>query len=576
MNFNFSVINRKNKLKLLKPPAVSDKSKKSYTDLKNGIRNRKLVTSFKILIILNFLILSAIITLLYLNTENNRIFNKYIFEIDSYISANKYKKALPVIKIASEKVNTKAQALILLKRSINISRLSDNYMECENIAAIFNNKFKRDLRIKKIYLYTLLKNEKTDIFFDNFKYNYLKEDSFTDLLLEAYSIYLENKSLFKINSKIMDFMKNSSLYFNILFNPEDPEKYLKIYESDRNRNYLNNLIILNMLEGNSKEALNYTAERGVRDLLAAFVYLDSLKFASALEIFSQVSEKNNRLKMIYADTQMYLKKYKDSRIIYNDLLNKEPSYSNIPLFNLIWLDYIETGSINISRLNFLINDFPEKNIENIQFFIKVKNINSGLSENEIKSENNIIAELLKSSKNNNDNYLNIMWDLYNSFSTNDVFKDYFALYLYRRNIFRDLEILIEKEDFKYNKSYDFFSSLLSIYRNDYVKAEDNLKNYLKYSSSWEILYNISLLEIISNNYFSAAQYLNILINNNSENKYLSPSDMSKIYFWKAFSLYKTGKYSEAYRFLNNSISLDRSNLESKILMNHIKSKIVES
>ena len=278
MNFNFSVINRKNKLKLLKPSAVSDKSKKSYTDLKNGIRNRKLVASFKILIIINFLILSAIITLLYLNTENNRIFNKYIFEIDSYISANKYKKALPVIKIASEKVNTKAQALILLKRSNNISRLSDNYMECENIAAIFNNKFKRDLRIKKIYLYTLLKNEKTDIFFDNFKYNYLKEYSFTDLLLEAYSIYLENKSLFKINSKIMDFMKNSSLYFNILFNPEDPEKYLKIYESDKNRNYLNNLIILNMLEGNSKEALNYTAERGIRDLLAAFVYLDSLKY----------------------------------------------------------------------------------------------------------------------------------------------------------------------------------------------------------------------------------------------------------------------------------------------------------
>ena len=183
--------------------------------------------------------------------------------------------------------------------------------------------------------------------------------------------------------------------------------------------------------------------------------------------------------MIYADTQMYLKKYKDSRIIYNELLNTEPSYSNIPLFNLIWLDYIETGSINISRLNRLINDFPENNIENILFFIKVKNINSGLSENEIKSENNIIAELLKSSKNNNDNYLNIMWDLYNSFSTNDDFKDYFALYLYRRNIFKDLEILTEKEDFKYNKSYDFFSSLLSIYRNDYVKAEDNFKNYLK-------------------------------------------------------------------------------------------------
>ena len=576
MNFNFSVINRKNKLKSLKPSTLNNKSKKSYTDLKNGIRNRKLIVSFKILVILNFLILSAIITLLYLNTENNRIFNKYIFEIDSYISANKYKKAIPVIIIASKKVNTKAQALILLKRSINISRLSDNYMESENIAEIFNNKFKRDIRIKKIYLYALLKNEKTDVFFDNFKYKYLKEDSFTDLLLEAYSIYLENKSLFKINSKIMEFMKNRSLYFNILFNPEDPEKYLELYKIDKNRNYLNNLIILNMLEGNSKNALNYTSERGIRDLLAAFVYLDSLKYSSALEIISLESGKNDRLKMIYADTLMYLKNYKDSRRIYNELLNTEPSFSNIPLFNIIWIDYIETGSINITRLNRLINDFPENNIENILFFIKLKNINSVFAENEIKSENNIIAELLKNNKNNNDNYLNIMWDLYNSFSTNDDFKDYFALYLYRRNIFKDLEILTEKEDFKYHKSYDFFSCLLNIYRNDYVKAEEDLKNYLKYSSSWEILYNISLLEITSNNYFSAAQYLNMLINNNSGNKDLSPSDMSKIYFWNAFSLYKTGKYSEAYRFLNKSISLDRSNLESKILMNHIKSKIVES
>ena len=75
----------------------------------------------------NIIILSVIIFLIYLNTENNITFNKKIFKADRCIKESSFNKASEILSDAVDNCTTKKNALILLKRDLTVSENLDNY-----------------------------------------------------------------------------------------------------------------------------------------------------------------------------------------------------------------------------------------------------------------------------------------------------------------------------------------------------------------------------------------------------------------------------------------------------------------
>ena len=546
-----------------------DSDRESYTELKFKTRTKKLYTALKILSAANIIIFILIILLFYFNTENNRKFNSIIFKADRCIDAGDFVTAEGVLKNALEFSKTKKNSLILLKRYFTVSNNLKNYQNLENISEILYSDFKRDYRIKKIYLYSLLKTQNIKKFFDVFPFKTEKDSFLNNLLLQAYSEYISDNYDFKLNRRINDFFR-SSIYFDLLNDKMNIDKYLKAYETDRNSAFLNNYIILLMNKGLRSDAYKYSLIRNKRDILSAFVLLDNRKYPESIEILSDIPEKSIRLKLILADIEMYLSNPVGSRIIYKDIYSKDPLFSNIPLINLIWLDYTEKGIINNNHLSELLNSYSSSNINNLLFFINMQKLYKNTDEMNLISGNDLI-DLFNINNSNQNKYIEVLWSFFNNYSTDNSFKKYFLYYLLKNEKYRDLSILLDKEEVNNNPYFYLFKSFYDIKMENYSSAERNLKEYLSNNRCWEVFYNTALINIKNGNYTEAVKYLDIVLKSS-----LCDEDISDVYFWKAYSLYRSRKYREAFKVIDKSAVKNRSNIEAKFLRNHIKSKIVES
>ncbi len=133
------------------------------------------------------------------------------------------------------------------------------------------------------------------------------------------------------------------------------------------------------------------------DYLQSLIYFDNRKYKSSLNILSSI-DKDIRIKLIQSDIYMYLKNYSKAVELYNEIVSSNPDLSNIPLINLIWINYLNSSSIDESLLQNLTRGFKNRNIENLLFFINLHNTGS-YSEDILFKDKSDISHLLKSSKN---------------------------------------------------------------------------------------------------------------------------------------------------------------------------------
>ena len=550
--------------------SISDIDNESYSSLKQKTRTKNLFFILKLLISLNILIIAVIAYLYYLNTENNRNFNKIIFQADRSLSAGDYETAGDFLDSAISYSNTKKNVLILLKRYYKVASYLNNYSEFKHNAEIFYKSYKHDSRIKKIYLFSLLKNNEIEIFFKYFHYN--SDDTFlNNMLLEGYSAYLRGNYNFQVKSKISDILK-SNIYFNLLKEKTNIDSYVKSYELERNKAFLNNLILLYMKKGLPREALKYNLIRDKKDYLSSLIIFDNNKYEESLEIISNIPDKDTNKKLIMADLEMSLSNRKKGLVLYKNIYDSDPMYSNIPLMNLIWLEYNEKGYINNNYLADLLKSYSSDNLKNLLFFINLQKIYKESDNDNLLNNYNNLDELFSLNRNNQSKYLDIIWSLYNNYNVDDEFKKYFLYYLVDTDRYKDLLILLDKEEIRNSSYYFLFKSFYEIKTGNYSNAEKKLTEYVDKNNCWEIFYNIGLINIKKENYSDALKYFDIALNKSI----ISDNDASSVFFWKAYSLYRMNNFRAADRTINKSILKNRSNIEAKFLRNHIKSKIVES
>ncbi len=74
-------------------------------------------------------------------------------------------------------------------------------------------------------------------------------------------------------------------------------------------------------------------------------------------------------------------------------------------------------------------------------------------------------------------------------------------------------------------------------------------NFLEYSNSWEILYNSALLNH-RQKLFRISQSTNIIIKQYE----ISNTNLSLVYFWKAYSEYHSSAYNAALKSIKNHYS----------------------
>ena len=540
---------------------------------KDTEKNNKLKTSFIILIILNLLLLLIISALFLLNTDNNRKFNRNIFLADAFISKGNFSGAEEILKKSEAYAKTKNKVHILLKRISKISDVSGDYIYMEHLGDFFYHKYRKDMHIKKTYLFSLLKNNKMDLFFDIFPGKINNDPFLEDLFLEGYSAYLNGHpgNIKKISALLESL--NNNIYMRLLSDRDNHENYLSAYEKDKNTEFLNNLILLYMMEGITDKAVHYIPLTDNNDLLSSLVYLDTGNFSKSLLILSGMTENSSRIKMLKADAEMFLERFDLSFISYQSIYNDDPGFSNIPLLNLIWLEYRESGIINEKYLSAAFRNNPQENIKNLVFFINLhKNIQPE-SVDVMDYNIPLLNDLFRCSPENINKYTTILWSFLNNYSTEEDFNRYFAYYLLETGKYREIDILLQKEVFRNSKDYCFFNSFSNLHYGNISEAENSLKDCLKNSKSPEIFYNLALIDIKKGDFSGAEKYLDIITNNEiiSDRNLLSDS-----YFWKAYVLYRTHDYNESLVMLNKSLSLDRANIEAEFLLNHIKSKIVES
>ncbi len=542
----------------------------TYSDLKYKSITSKLKNLLIILVTANILILFSIVLLVYTNTENNRNFNSIIFRIDKLLVRNNYDLSQEHITEAFNYCKTRKNALILLKRQYRVSEYTENYEILESLSRKLFLKYKKDSRIRNIYLFSLLRTDNIDLFLTTYKKRNTSDFFKNDLFLEYYSTCKSNEKII-CNNKIKDHF-NDNIYINLLDDSLNPDKYLEIYEKEGNSNFLNNYIILKMKEGEKKEALKYLSALKINPLLQALILLDNRSFIDSLNIISGIDSKNTDLQFIQADIEMYLGNYDKSSIIYKNIYNSGQISDNLSLMNLIWIEYIKTGNINSEYLISLIDKKSKTNITNILYYINLNKYISEIQKEMLNSSLNAVDELLSCRKENRDRYLKILWNILNNYNTDDDYKKYLAYYLLENRKIKDLQILLQKNEIRNSQFFNLYKAFCEISVNNYSDAFFHYSNYLENNLNRENYFNLALISIKKENYSEALKYLDTaILKKNSTKEYLS-----SIYFWKAYTYYRTGIYSKSYDFLNKSISADRSNLNSKFLLNHIKSKIVES
>ena len=542
----------------------------TYSDLKYKSITSKLKNLLIILVTANILILFSIGLLVYTNTENNRNFNSIIFRIDKLFARNNYDLSQEHITEASNYCKTRKNALILLKRQYRVSEYTENYEKLESLSRKLFLKYKKNSRIRNIYLFSLLRTDNIDLFLTTYKKRNTSDFFKNDLFIEYYSTCKSNEKII-CNNKIKDHF-NDNIYINLLDDSLNPDKYLEIYEKEGNSNFLNNYIILKMKEGEKKEALKYLSALKINPLLQALILLDNRSFIDSLNIISGIDSKNTDLQFIQADIEMYLGNYDKSYIIYKNIYNSGQISDNLSLMNLIWIEYIKTGNINSEYLISLIDKKSKTNITNILYYINLNKYISEIQKEMLNSSLNAVDELLSCRKENRDRYLKILWNILNNYNTDDDYKKYLAYYLLENRKIKDLQILLQKNEIRNSQFFNLYKAFCEISVNNYSDAFFHYSNYLENNLNRENYFNLALISIKKENYSEALKYLDTaILKKNSTKEYLS-----SIYFWKAYTYYRTGIYSKSYDFLNKSISADRSNLNSKFLLNHIKSKIVES
>ena len=566
---------RKNKLQFKNSDIfnfnVSLTDKENYSSIKQKIRTKKLYIILKILIFLNFTVIAVTALLFYLNTENNRNFNRIIFQADRAFSSSDYDQTEIFLNNAVEYSNTKKNTLILLKRFYNLAVHINNYESLNKLSEHFYNIYKNDLRIKKIFLYSLLKNNNVEIFFDIFPFKISDDIFLNDLLLQAYSAYLKDNFDFEINRKINDFFEKC-IYFRLLNDNRNIDNYIQAYESERNTSLLNNIILLKMNKGLNREAFKYNNIRNKRDILSSLIFLDNRKYSESSRIISDIADKDSNISLIQADIEMYLSNIANSRNIYSSIYNSDPFYSNIPLINLIWIEYNTQRKINDNYLSDLLQTYNSSNMKNLLYFINLRKVYKNPDQKNILKNNSLLNELFSYNIENQSKYLDLMWGFFNSFNVDDSFNKYFLYILTVTDRYKDLSILLDKEEIRNKPYYDLFKTYYEIKTDHFKSAENYLEEYISKNSCWENFYNIALINIKNKNYSEAVKYLDMIFDKNNPKE----KDLSDAYFWKAYSLYRMNNYREASLIIKKSIENNRSNVEAKFLRNHIESKIVES
>jgi len=509
-----------------------------------------------LLIILNLIVLSGIVALIYHNTVQKKHFNLSLNRCDLNISRDAYDTAETILQNIFPYAVSKSDYMRILKRADIIADKTDNYQNFTLFSERAFNKFKKDSDFFSIYIYSLIKNS-----------NFTKAISLIDnnkLAIPetlSYVIYAI-KYKYDKNQDILLLIKNDDIR-NIIKGDTDLALYEQMYNKFEKPLVLNNYLLSILLTGDYKKAaavLDKSIYRNqIDNELSGLIYYDNKNFSKARDQFYKLYERVEKeiadagILMLLADTLIQTGSYKEAYNIYDIIILNDKNFSWIPYVNKDWINMV-SGEKTFNTEEAL-NIF--KNEKELAFLSLLKNQHYDIRE----------------PRRNQDKYIAEFWDYYLENSMTDEFKIFFLKELYRMGRFDEIFLFTEKRDNIDKEWAIFFNALTFFTKKEYNNALISFQQYFDLKGDWQGLYNVGIIHLLNLNYEYASNYFEVIINKFLKNDiFINNDDLTDIYLMLSLSLTMDGEYKKGEFYLNKTLETGSSSILSLYLQNYYKSK----
>ncbi len=553
------------------------------------------------------------VTLIIVTIKSSNNIEDKIVMVDTLIKDNQTDEATKLLNKISKKAPDRYSFYRLIKRSIEISEVTDDYQIMANITFAALNKFPGNEDLYAYYVMALLKtgkySEAYNIAIDN-----LVSAEYKPLLAQSL-LYFENKTPELLT--ILEYIESR----------KEPSFFEYLAHLLNNNELLIDAVLLWANNGEIEKA--YTLLNEIKEPnaeLKALLAYDSGRESEALlkllELPESDSIKYSNLLLI-ADIFFMKENWARSKFYYDKAIQVNKSGS-APYLNIASI-YLKSDSIKKAIL-FLqngIDDF-DKNIQSIKLNImnieedienltdiNEKKLNEKLldkAKGELKALSNDYKDIIllfyhlnkiintdetvKILENYRENfekdgkiellYLkeqkefldpdlfeSKLWKLLNEDIENRTVSEYLIWYLLGVENYKDINLVLERSKHRFPDENwtNYYYGILSGLNKDYSKAIEYFSMSDIDVSSWELLYNTGVIEMARKNYSEALTLFNksiiLLVQENfidNRDKYLS-----QIKTKLAQVLISLNDTDEAIRVLNSAYELDPTNYTSDLL-----------
>ncbi|MCL2791947.1 MAG: hypothetical protein FWD87_02550 [Spirochaetaceae bacterium] len=511
-----------------------------------------------ILAVLNLIVLSLIIVALFHNTAQRRQFNDLLRQCDLNISRNAYDTAETILQNILPYAVSKRDYMRILKRANIIADRTDNYQNLMLFSERAHNRFRRDRDILTIYVYSLIKNR-------NFARIINLIDSNRTLAIPESFIYVMHAIKYKQDSDqdSLRAIKNDDIR-NIIKGSTDLTLYEQMYNRSGKPVVLTNYLLTILLTGDYKKAAsvldNSIYRNQINTELSGLIYYDNQEFRKAKDLFDRLFIREETeitdpgLIMLLADTLIHTGNYQDAYDLYNIVISSHERFSWVPYVNKDWINMVSGKRTFYTEE--AINIF--QNERKLPFLAILKN-----------QPYETIGETTR----NQDRYIAEFWEYFAEDNMTEEFKIFFLRELFRMGRFNDVFIFTGKRNNIDREWAIFFNALTSFSTKDHDNALQLFHRYYSLAGDWRGLYNMGIIELLSQNHQYAANYFEIIVNRYVRNGAdISSEDLGDIFLMLSFSLTMTGDRRRGQFFLNRTMETGHSSILSQFLQNYYRTR----
>ena len=525
------------------------------SEKKNQILSSK--KTIVMLVILNLIVLSAIVAVIYHNTVQKKQFNYLLRTCDLNISRDAYETAETILQNLIPYAVSRLDYMKILKRAYIIADKTDNYQNFTLFSEKAFNKFKKDQIIFSIYIYSLIENSDFTKAIKVIDAN--NKMSIPETLSNViYAIkYKHDKNL-----DILLLIKNDDIR-EIIQGNTDSTLYEQLYNKSGKPLVLTNYLLSILLKGDYKKAVSVLDKsiykNQIDNELSGLIYYDNKEFYKARDQFYKLFERTEKeiadagILMLLADTLIQTDNLKEAYALYDIVIHNDEKFSWIPYINKDWINMVsgEKSFFTEEALDIFQNE------KELTFLYILKNQHYDVKE----------------ARRNQDKYISEFWDYYIENTMTDEFKIFFLKELYRMGRLDEIFLFTEKKDNIDKEWAVFFNALTFFSKKDYNNALTLFQKYYDLTNSWQGLYNVGIAYFLNLNYEYASNYFEVIAAKYLKNDItLNNDNLTDVYLMLSLSLTMNGDYKKGEYYLNKTLETGSSSIITTYLQKYYKTK----